>query len=178
MYKKVKIISLLTGVLFAFSACNNSNKEKTSENEVIVESKSKEAPDFEVTTVEGEKISLQKSMNDGKAVVIYFTASWCPTCAKNWPALSEVYPEYQDQIDLVAISIDPTDDKEVMRKLSRDKEFAFPVTAGHPEIMLDFGVEKQATTVGVNREGYIEFKENYTALSVEEYRALFDQLLK
>lgn len=135
------------------------------------------APDFEVTTIDGETVSLQESLDNDKPVVIYFTASWCPVCAQNWPVLSEVYPEYEDELTLIAIGIDPTDDMEVMRNLAEEKGFKFPVTKGHPEIMLDFGVESQATTVGVNREGYIEFQKNKTALSAEEYRELFDSLV-
>ena len=46
-----------------------------------------------------------------------------------------------------------------------------------PDIMLAFGVDSQATTVGVNRDGYIEFKRSNTALSEEEYRELFDSLV-
>lgn len=135
------------------------------------------APNFEVTTVSGETISLQNSLNNDKPVVIYFTASWCPICAKNWPVLSEVYPEYKDQLTLVAIGIDPTDDEETMRKLAEEKGFTFPVTRGLPEIMLDYGVESQATTVGVNRDGEITVRKNKMALTTEEYRELFDELV-
>ncbi|MDR9417310.1 MAG: TlpA disulfide reductase family protein [Gracilimonas sp.] len=109
--------------------------------------------------------------------LLYFTASWCPICAQNWPTLSEVYPEYEDKLTLVAISIDPTDDEETMRALAEDKGFTFPATSGHPQIMLDFGVESQATTVGVNRNGEIAFQKNKTALSADEYRSLFDELV-
>ncbi len=88
-----------------------------------------------------------------------------------------VYPEYEDKLTLVAISIDPTDDEETMRELAEEKGFKFPVTRGLPDIMLAYGVESQATTVGVNREGNIAFRKNKTALSADEYRELFDNLL-
>lgn len=135
------------------------------------------APDFEVTTIDGQTISLSQSLEDGKPVVVYFTASWCPTCARNWPAMSEVYPEFEDRLTMVAISIDPTDTEEVIRKLSEERNFRFPSTAGHPEIMIDFGVTGQATTVGVDRDGNIAFKKPGQALSVDEYRELFRSLV-
>lgn len=141
------------------------------------DSMAEKAPDFEVTTIDGETISLSQSLEDGKPVVVYFTASWCPTCARNWPAMSEVYPEFEDRLTLVAISIDPTDTDEVMRNLSEEKNFSFPSTSGHPEIMMDFGVESQATTVGVDRDGNIAFIKSYQALSSEEYRELFTSLV-
>ncbi len=135
------------------------------------------APDFEVTTIDGETISLQQSLEDGKPMLVYFTASWCPTCARNWPAMSEVYPEFEDKITMVAISIDPTDTEEVMRKLSDERNFSFPSTAGKPQIMIDFGVSGQATTVGVDRDGNIAFKKPGLALSADEYRELITSLI-
>lgn len=167
------ILSLL---LISFTVACGAQKKENSEQTELSENV-ETAPDFEVTTISGETISLQNSLNDGKPVVIYFTASWCPICAQNWPVLTEVYPEYEDQLTLVAIGIDPTDDNETMRNLAKEKGFTFPVTRGIPEIMLDYGVESQATTVGINKDGEIAFRRNKMALSAEEYRELFDQLV-
>jgi peroxiredoxin len=164
--------SVLAGILsvvFLSSCASDASDQQQAEQ--------RKAPDFEVTTIDGVTVSLQESLDNDKPVVVYFTASWCPVCAQNWPVLSEVYPEYEDDLTLIAIGIDPTDDMEVMRNLAEEKGFKFPITKGHPEIMLDFGVESQATTVGVNREGFIEFQKNKTALSAEEYRELFDSLV-
>lgn len=154
-------------------SCTQSNQSDLAQTE----SSRDKAPDFEVTTIDGETISLSQSLEDGKPVVVYFTASWCPTCARNWPAMSEVYPEFEDRLTMVAISIDPTDTEEVIRKLSEERDFRFPSTAGHPEIMIDFGVSGQATTVGVDRDGYIAFKRPGEALSADEFRELFTSLV-
>lgn len=116
-------------------------------------------------------------MADNKPMMIYFTASWCPMCAQNWPAISEVYPEYKDKMNFVAISIDPTDDEEVMAKLAKEKNLNFPIVAGTPQVMLDFGVKSQASTVAVNEEGYVEFQKDKTVLTAEEYRDLFEKLI-
>ncbi|MEX0721583.1 MAG: TlpA disulfide reductase family protein [Balneolaceae bacterium] len=170
---KLNFIPLLAALLLLGSACTTERSEAENQNDANLE----EAPDFKVTTIDGEEISLQSSLEEEKPVVIYFTASWCPVCAKNWPALSEVYPEYKDRLTLVAIGIDPTDDEEVMRKLSEEKGFTFPVTKGMPNVMLDFGVESQATTVGVDRDGNIAFRKNKMVLSADEYRELFNELV-
>ena len=166
-------LTLLIGTLFLISACG-SKQDKTTTSNTEVE----KAPDFEVTTISGESISLEKSLQNDKPVVLYFTASWCPVCAKNWPSLSEVYPQYKDKLTLVAVGIDPTDDEETMRALAEEKGFTFPVTRGLPNVMLDYGVDSQATTVGVNRAGNIVFRKNKMALSADEYRELFDSLVK
>lgn len=169
---RIKQFSLLTALVLTISACA-SDKSDQADSQAELE----EAPDFEVTTIDGETISLQSSLDEGKPVVIYFTASWCPICAQNWPVLSEVYPEFEDRLTLVAISIDPTDDEETIRALAEEEGFRFPATRGIPDIMMDYGVDSQATTVGVNRDGNIEFRRNKVALSADEYRELFTQLV-
>ncbi len=187
MFKRIKIVTLFLMALILFSACNFGNSkssEEKEEKEEIVEqvkeeySTKRKAPQFAVTTIDGQQISLERSLSEAKPMIIYFTASWCPMCAKNWPAISEVYPEYEDRVNFVAISIDPTDDKEVMTKLAKEKNLDFPLVKGTPQVMIDFGVDSQATTVGVNEEGYVEFQKDKTVLTAEEYRILFEQLIK
>lgn len=168
---KLSGLSILSFVLLMSCASENSEQQFAQQGD------KDRAPNFQVTTIDGETISLQESMDSGKPMVVYFTASWCPVCAKNWPVLSDLYPEYKDKLTLVSVSIDPTDTEEVMRNLAEEHNFTYPSTAGNPELMLEFGVESQATTVGVNREGYIEFKRSKTALSEQEYRDLFDSLV-
>jgi len=185
MNKRIKLNSLLFVSLLLVTACNygksSENKQAATTTTVAASSTHsnlKKAPLFEVETIDGQTISLQQSLDEQKPTIVYFTASWCPMCAKNWPAISEVYPEYKDRVNFVAISIDPTDDKEVLTKLAREKNLNFPLVTGMPKLMMEFGVKTQATTVGVNKEGYVEFQKDKTVLTADEYRALFEQLLK
>ncbi len=173
--KRITVILKTFLLLFTFitASCSQHDETNRTEHAVIAD----KAPDFEVTTIDGETISLQQSISDGKPLIVYFTASWCPTCARNWPAMSEVYPEFEDRITMVAISIDPTDTEEVIRKLSEERNFLFPSTAGKPQVMIDFGVSGQATTVGVDRDGNIAFKKPGQALSADEFRELIAGLL-
>ncbi len=184
MFKSIRIISLSLMVSLFFTACNFNNSKSSEKQEANADgeekndnSNLKKAPQFEVTTIDGQKISLEQSLADNKPLIIYFTASWCPMCAQNWPAISEVYPEYKDRVNFVAISIDPTDDKKVMTKLAEEKNLDFPLVKGTPKVMIDFGVDSQATTVGVNEDGYVEFQKDKTVLTADEYRDLFEKLI-
>ncbi len=134
------------------------------------------APDFEIRTINGEEISLKKSMKEEKPTVIYLTASWCPKCAKNWPSLSEVYPEFKDKLNFVAVSIEPTDDEALMRKLVKEKNLTFPVAAGNPGLMVKLGAKAQATTVGIDKNGNILFKKR-AVMSASEFRKVFQSLI-
>lgn len=170
---KLFVLSLPLFLMISCASGDGNSEQQSAQQEEELD----RAPDFEVTAISGESVSLEQSLENDKPMVVYFTASWCPTCAQNWPVLSKLYPEYEDRLSLVAISIDPTDTEDVMTELAEEEGFTYPSTAGNPDLMLEFGVESQATTVGVNRDGYIEFVRSNTALSEEEYRVLFDRLV-
>ncbi len=53
------------------------------------------APNFAVTTFDGEEISLDDLA--GNVVVVNFWASWCVPCEDEAPILQETWEEYQDE---------------------------------------------------------------------------------
>jgi hypothetical protein len=63
-----------------------------------------------------------------------------------------------------------------MRDLSKERDIKFPVAAGDSQLMVDFGVDAQATTVGIDKNGNIAFKKR-AVLSSDEFQKLFDSLL-
>ncbi len=82
----------------------DSNKEQLVQNfeSVVVGSK---APDFTLTTLGGEDISL--SDLEGKKVFLTFWASWCPTCRRENNTLSTFYEEYRKQgFEILGVSLD------------------------------------------------------------------------
>ena len=63
------------------------------------------APDFEVTTMSGEVISLKNLA--GKFVVLDFWATWCPPCRASVGELKELTRKYpKDSVVLLSISAD------------------------------------------------------------------------
>lgn len=134
------------------------------------------APQFSATTTQGEKVSLDGYLQTKKPLLVYFTASWCPTCAKNWPSINEVYKTYKDRVNFISISIDPTDTNEVLEKLATKHNLIYPMVEGNPKIMVDFGVKGQATTVLVNSKGEITFMDR-GHITLKEYQDLLDNLL-
>ena len=131
------------------------------------------APDFSATTTAGDSVSLAKYLENGKPTLLYFMASWCPTCAKNWPDLEALHKS--GDANILAISIDPTDTAEVLNELAAEKGLTFPMVPGNTKIMLDFGVTMQTTSIGIDSQGNIGFTESGD-LSLEKYRSLINEL--
>ena len=179
---KYILLMVLVAVLFA-SACTTAETEMDSTldmmeesdtetmNEVEIEENAFAAPQFQVETTDGDIISS----DSGKPTLIYFMASWCPSCAKNWDALSVVAPEFEDSVNFFSISIDPSDTNEVLSELSDKKGFQFSSVAGDPSFANSLEVRSQTTVVGISSDGNIEIRES-GIFSEAEWREMFESL--
>lgn len=66
------------------------------------------APDFSLTTFEGQTITLSELK--GQVVIINFWASWCPPCREEAPYLEATWRKYKDK-GVVFIGVDYVDAK-------------------------------------------------------------------
>ena len=65
----------------------------------------KSAPDFQVTDLKGEKLSLEQYR--GQVVLLDFWATWCPPCIAEIPNVKKTYEMYKDQnFQVIGISLD------------------------------------------------------------------------
>jgi thiol-disulfide isomerase/thioredoxin len=63
-----------------------------------------ELPNFEAKTLNGHDIKL--SQFKGKVVVVNFWASWCGPCVEEVPSLIQILKDFPNDLELVAISGD------------------------------------------------------------------------
>lgn len=65
-------------------------------------------PDIAVTTLDGESTSLVHQASESPLTVISLWATWCVPCIKELDAISDLYPDWQEETDvsLLAVSID------------------------------------------------------------------------
>lgn len=113
------------------------------------------APDFTVNTVDGKTIKLSELTND-KPTVLYFFATWCPNCAQDLAAVKEVYPQYKDKVNFLAIDMDLKEtESEIANYKQRmnlpDIEFA----AGKKSILADYNVIYTTTKYFIGQDGTI-----------------------
>ncbi|UJL48023.1 TlpA family protein disulfide reductase [Virgibacillus sp. NKC19-16] len=129
MYKKilgtVGILALAGIVLFNFVQQNNETQTENTPNEynvsgdtnaegtAIVPPEStgiepgEPAPEFEMETLDGEKIALSELQ--GKKVILNFWATWCPPCREEMPEMQEFHEEYGDEVEILAVNLTDTE---------------------------------------------------------------------
>jgi peroxiredoxin len=111
------------------------------------------APDFQLTTLQGENISLNQLA--GKIVVLDFWATWCPPCRDSVGDLKELEKKYSpDQLTLVSISAD--DDENKWREFIAKKQMNWPQFWDRDGAVRGaFAVNAFPTYIVINEEGII-----------------------
>ena len=62
------------------------------------------APDFTLSSLSGEEVTL--SDLQGKSIILFFWATWCPHCRTQLYTLSRMHPEIQkENIEILSINI-------------------------------------------------------------------------
>lgn len=140
-----KFLVLLMILLLAVScaapgASESPGEEATPEEGVIVEDEKGEesdsqlvignkvgnlAPDFELNTLEGDKVKLSDLR--GKPVHMVFWSVDCVYCVKELPHVQEVYNENKDDYTVLAMNVTVQDGEDAARKFIEDSGYDFPV---------------------------------------------------
>jgi len=65
-------------------------------------------PSATVVDMSGNKINFQDLVQSDHPVIVSFWATWCAPCINELDAISELYPDWQDEtgVKLIAISLD------------------------------------------------------------------------
>lgn len=87
-----------------------------------------EAPEFTVSTLNGEEASLADY--EGKLILLNLWATWCPPCRAEMPSMQALYDELEsDGFTILALAAPnpPRETEEKIRQHIADNNFTFPV---------------------------------------------------
>jgi peroxiredoxin len=114
------------------------------------------APEFTAPTTNGQDFSLPAD----KPAVLFFMAGWCVTCYPEAAALARIEQEYGDDVAILAVSPDPSDNVEALRRFADqvDARYGF-VHDKDGALTAALGVQALDTTVVVNADGTIVYRD-------------------
>lgn len=112
-------------------------------------------PAFDTRLLDGTTLSAQALK--GKAVLVVFWATWCPTCRKELPDLQALHEKHRGKgFEILALSIDA--DAFTVGEFWKDHDYAFPVAMRAPAHAEVFGPIKAIPALYlIDRKGVLRF---------------------
>ena len=102
--------------------------------------------------VEGSNYKLfnkgeyEMALSNGKVVMLYFTANWCPICREQEPTNKEALSELEEQTEIIAFRVHILDDEETKETQALADYFA--VRYQHTTVILNSNGEVSETATG------------------------------
>lgn len=134
------------------------------------------APDFSITTIDGEEIQLHSSF-ENKPVLVYFMATWCPYCKSDFNALSKVYNDYENDVEILSISLDLNEGDSILESYKNQ----FPgiekvkFAKGNMDVLTKYKVKTTTTKYALAKDGTIIYSGS-GAINQDQWRTLLDAL--
>ncbi len=120
------------------------------------------APDFSITTAEGEHITLEDLR--GKVVVLDFWGTWCPPCVESIPSLRTLHKKFSKEPSFVLIGISTDNEEEVWRDFTTKQKMIWPQYWDRERrVVRAFGVRAYPTYIVIDHEGIIRFRSSGTS---------------
>ena len=118
----------------------------------------KTAPEFTLTNLDGEEVTLSELLEDGP-VIVDFWATWCKPCIKAFPELQEIFDKYENcGLTLLAISIDGPRSTSRVGSLIKSKGNTFEVLLDPSQkVARKFHVTSVPRTVLINTDGEVTY---------------------
>ncbi len=111
--------------------------------------------DFTLTTAEGEEFTLSEVLKEKKMVMLNFWYTNCSWCLTEFPIMNEVYADYKDDIEIIALDPMPNEDNAVVKNFQIENGLSFPMASCPYSWAEVFGVSGYPTSVFIDRNGVI-----------------------
>lgn len=119
------------------------------------------APDFTISTLDGSQFTLSSAQ--GKPSIVFFMAYWCGTCIPEAQALAQLNQEYGDDLNIVAIDLDPSSTTQALERFKRasgDGEYIWGFDIDQ-QITVLYRVRSLDTTLVLDVDGYVIYRDEY-----------------
>lgn len=168
IFRASVLVLLLAAVIYALVA--NFMKDKR------VYGVGDEAPDFQLQQINerNEIETIRLSDLQGKGVMLNFWATYCKPCEDEMPFMESLYPNYKDDIEIVAVNLD--DNELVIHRFLDKYDLTFPVVHDKTnEVMDEYKIGPIPSTFFIDENGVIvEYVKG--ALTLESLEGYFQQI--
>lgn len=154
LMRKWIIILIVVGLLgWAIYDFTSKQIAKEEDPEVGIE-KDNLAPDFELTTIDGETVKLSEFR--GEKILLNFWASWCAPCRSEMPDMQKFHETYDDVV-ILAVNLTETEtSKTNVTNFLDEYEITFPVLMDSETVVANiYNARALPTSYLINSDGRI-----------------------
>ena len=110
------------------------------------------APDFELKTIDGEKVALSDFR--GQPVMLNFWALWCDPCIEEMPLIQARYRQHNP--DLVVLAIEEGSSIVSVGNYVHEEQLSFLVLAGTDTVGRQYNIHAYPTSYFIDADGVIQ----------------------
>ncbi len=111
--------------------------------------------DFTVMKPDGTEITLSEVLKTKKLVILNFWYTTCSWCVEEFPLINEIYGEYKDEIEIIAINPYPNDDINGVAAFQAQYGLDFPMVKAPTSWANTFDIQGYPTSIFIDRYGTI-----------------------
>lgn len=145
------VLALLVGLVVVLALASRHDPRDIRSNLV-----GRAAPAFDLDTLDGRgRVRLADLQGEGKAVVMYFFASWCIPCKQEYPILVRTWERYRTS-DVVIVGILFQDERDAGLQFHRERGGTWPTAYDErSRTAISFGVYGIPETYFIRPDGTI-----------------------
>lgn len=133
--------------------------------------------DFTMTDTEGNTHTLSEILETKRIAVLNFWYIDCYWCGVEFPHFVDAYSLFSDDLEILALNINPYDSMSEISDYKLDYEIPFPVGKDSTGIFDMFGFTGAPSTVIVNQYGIATYIHSGALTTFDEVCDLFDEYI-
>jgi len=133
------------------------------------------APDFQLTELGGEAVSLSDMR--GMTVLLNFWATWCPPCRAEMPYIQQIYEEGASR-GLMVLAVNLGESPAEVKEFMESNNLSFPVLLDiNKEVGRSYGIQAIPTTFIIDQSGIIRVIEVGAFTSEDEIERVLGKVI-
>ena len=136
--------------------------------------------DYTFTDIDDNKHVISNILENKDLFVLNLFASWCGPCAQEMPALQEAYVEYQNDVEVIALTVEPADTPATIKTKFKDKYgLTFPLCLDTDSLSPHLFGSNYAVpqTFFIDRYGTIVESHQGSIIAKKGWTSLFDKYI-